>query len=428
MQHECLRKMLFKHEEVKSMNKAYLDTKRVLNIRDLLLRLQNEESEQDIQEDFYQHVQDLETLDILLILQQVVNVYPEVEKKDIQKFFDISHQLYNHSILDIHVPESDHTGHPIQIFNEENQAFENLFARLSSQLNALKNDPEHPTEQLKEDMKQLGTLYSHYNRKEKLYFPILERYGIYTLSRTMWAGDDRIRTLYKATRKMMDKIPNIDFKYVKQAYLDLEQACKDMIFDEEYSLLPTAKILFKEKDWAAIAKESKAFGYAIDEPKEKWIPDTEEADAAVHATHSEHLRFGGGYLTIHEANHILNHLPLEITFVDKNGVFKYFNEIVESSEMMFIRTPTSIGRNVSKCHPPKSMPKVMELIRDLRSGRRESETMWFKKKDQFVHITYKGVFDENGQYLGILEYVQDIQPFLDLPREVKRELSDRTVF
>ncbi len=104
-------------------------------------------------------------------------------------------------------------------------------------------------------------------------------------------------------------------------------------------------------------------------------------------------------------------------------MFKYFNEITEASEMMLVRTPISIGRNVANCHPPKSLMKVMTLIRDLKSGKRTSESMWFKKKDQYIHLTYKAIFNEEGEFLGVLEYVQDIQPFFELPSEVKLGLS-----
>src|SRR5699024_7522003 len=103
--------------------------------------------------------------------------------------------------------------------------------------------------------------------------------------------------------------------------------------------------------------------------------------------------------------------------------FKYFNEITKSSEMMFVRTPTSIGRSVANCHPPKSLRKVTQLIHDLKTKKKPSETMWFRKKDQYIHVTYKGIFDEDGEFLGILEYVQDMQPFFDLPREVKKEIT-----
>jgi len=98
------------------------------------------------------------------------------------------------------------------------------------------------------------------------------------------------------------------------------------------------------------------------------------------ATTHENIAFGGGYLTTEEANLILNNLPLEITFVDKNSVFKYFNEITEASEMMLVRTPISIGRNAENCHPPKSLKKVMTLVRDLKTKKRSSESMWFKKR------------------------------------------------
>ncbi|WP_188206968.1 DUF438 domain-containing protein [Alkalibacillus aidingensis] len=408
------------------MIQAQLDITLIHTIKDILARLHQGESEQDVQEEFDEHIRHLDTLDILLNLQELKNSGYGMTNQDIKTFFDTYQHLYGHSIQDIPVPNSHHPNHPIHIFKEENRAFEDLLTRLNNLVKAIENDPQHPKDQLITEMNQLGKLYSHYNRKEKLYFPILERYGIYTLSRTMWAEDDRIRTLYKGAKKMMEKIPEIEFHYVKQAYIDLEKAFKDMMIQEEYFLLPIIQSIFKEEDWLAVSKESKAFGYAINEPEEEWMPESqsnEDTEQQNDTTNTEHLRFGGGYLTLKEANHILNNLPLELTFVDKHGVFKYFNEIVESSDMMFIRTQTSIGRNVANCHPPKSLGKVMRLIRDLKTKQRTSESMWFKKKDEYVHVTYKGVFDENGEYLGILEYVQDIQPFMDLPREVKKELS-----
>ncbi|WP_186579689.1 DUF438 domain-containing protein [Aquibacillus kalidii] len=412
------------------MIEARLDIKLINMIKDILLRIQNGEVEQSLQADFDQHIQHVNHLTIILNLQELTNRDKSFTNIEIRKFFDMYQSLYGRSILNIPVRNSQHQGHPIHIFTKENQMFKGLFTQLNGLMKAIENDPQHSTGSLKEEMEQLGQLYSHYNRKEKLFFPILERYGIYSLSRTMWAEDDRIRNLYKGGKRLMEKIPEIDFQFVKQAYDDLEAACNNMIFQEEYFLLPMAQAIFKEEDWIAIAKESKAFGYAIEEPEVDWMPasalSTDDAKDRPNTASEEHLRFGGGYLTTKEADHILNNLPLEITFVDKNGIFKYFNEVVESSEMMFIRTPTSIGRNVANCHPPKSLKKVMRVIQDLKAQKKSSETMWFKKKDQYIHVTYKGVFDEKGEYLGILEYVQDIQPFLDLPREVKRELSVRT--
>lgn len=143
---------------------------------------------------------------------------------------------------------------------------------------------------------------------------------------------------------------------------------------------------------------------------------------------TQQLSFGGGHLTAHEANHLLNNLPLEISFIDKNDIVKYFNERSDSpEEMMFIRTKDMLGADVADSHPSKSHGKVMPLVRDLKAGKRNIESMWFKKKNQYIYVSFKAIFDENGEYLGIMEYVQDIQPFFELPSEMKvglRELDE----
>ena len=135
------------------------------------------------------------------------------------------------------------------------------------------------------------------------------------------------------------------------------------------------------------------------------------------------LPFGGGYLSLKEANLILNHLPFEITFIDKNDLFKYFNTSIAIENKLFPRVPSAIGRHVKMCHPPRSLDMVMTLIDDLKHKRRASESMWFHRSDgRFAYVTYIGVFDDQDQYMGVLEYVHDIAPLLDLGPD-KRGLS-----
>lgn len=127
------------------------------------------------------------------------------------------------------------------------------------------------------------------------------------------------------------------------------------------------------------------------------------------------LPFGGGYLSLKEANLILNHLPFEITFIDQNDLFKYFNTSIAIENKLFPRVPSAIGRHVKMCHPPRSLDMVMTLIDDLKHKRRTSESMWFHRSDgRFAYVTYIGVFDDQDQYMGVLEYVHDIAPLLDL--------------
>lgn len=49
--------------------------------------------------------------------------------------------------------------------------------------------------------------------------------------------------------------------------------------------------------------------------------------------------------------------------------------------------------------------------------------MWFKKGDEFIFVTYKGVFDDDGEFMGVLEYVQDIQPFFELDGPIKKHIT-----
>ena len=280
----------------------------------------------------------------------------------------------------------------------------------------------------------------------------------------------------EALKGLVDQARDASVAQVLATYQAFVQEFKDMIFKEEAILIPLLLSLFSEDDWLAIAKDSPEFGYAIIQPDKEWVPsrvkfgEQEEngelagagrgAEAqnegpagasaddpasaiqpgptakpvANSATGSvsdsasgsdsttspapnpeADLPFGGGYLSLKEANLILNHLPFEITFIDKNDLFKYFNTSMAIENKLFPRVPSAIGRHVKMCHPPRSLDMVMTLIDDLKHKRRTSESMWFHRSDgRFAYVTYIGVFDDQDQYMGVLEYVHDIAPLLDL--------------
>ena len=282
----------------------------------------------------------------------------------------------------------------------------------------------------------------------------------------------------EALKGLVDQAEEASVAQVLATYQAFVQEFKDMIFKEEAILIPLLLSLFSEDDWLAIAKDSPEFGYAIIQPDKEWTPSRVKfgeqgengelaeagrgaeaqnegpaetsADAPVSAIQpgptakpvansatgsvsdsastsasgpttspapnpEADLPFGGGYLSLKEANLILNHLPFEITFIDKNDLFKYFNTSMAIENKLFPRVPSAIGRHVKMCHPPRSLDMVMTLIDDLKHKRRTSESMWFHRSDgRFAYVTYIGVFDDQDQYMGVLEYVHDIAPLLDL--------------
>lgn len=281
----------------------------------------------------------------------------------------------------------------------------------------------------------------------------------------------------EALKGLVDQAEDSSVAQVLATYQAFVQEFKDMIFKEEAILIPLLLSLFSEDDWLAIAKDSPEFGYAIIQPDKEWLPSrvkfgeqgesgelagagpgaeaqnegpagtsagsptksvaSSDSDSASNSATSPtaepstnsvadstispapkpeaDLPFGGGYLSLKEANLILNHLPFEITFIDKNDLFKYFNTSIAIENKLFPRVPSAIGRHVKMCHPPRSLDMVMTLIDDLKHKRRTSESMWFHRSDgRFAYVTYIGVFDDQDQYMGVLEYVHDIAPLLDL--------------
>lgn len=450
------------------MQEARFDTNLFKRLKNILNKSINDQQTDEMQRNFEKYFKEIPLIETLLIAYELKNVHREITSLEIEQLFKLLYTTFGYTVDDLYSKQLQESGHPVQVFHEENKNLMLVLTDVARLMTEITNNIETSNNQdskasnnllenikspsgeyetmnktqeenfskrallindLKEKYLQLGRFFSHYHRKEKLFFPILERYGHFTLARMMWADDDQIRNLYKGTKSMIERLPKLPFKYVQKSFKLFEDRFKSMIFQEQSFLLPVVCHYFSEEDWLAVGKESDAYGFVMDDVDELW-QNKQSSESTISSQTTESIDFestpipfGGGYLTIKEADQILNNLPVEITFVDKFGVFKYFNDKVKSSEMMFIRTPTSIGRNVGHCHPPKSMQKVAQLISDLKTKRRLIETMWFKKDGKYIHITYKGLFDQDDNYLGILEYVQDIQPFLELPRKVKKEIA-----
>lgn len=419
------------------MMKLQFDINKTNYLKDILYELSHDNSQESIQHELEERFADVDNVDFLLTVQEQFHADEAITIEAVQNLFKLRPTLSGNSFVE----REDHPGHPIQIFYREVKTFQTTLKRMNVLLKELKQEESTQESDTVSELKRLafglGELHKHFHRKEKLFFPLMERYGHYSSIRSSWRSDDVIRALYQGIKRQINGLPEIEFDHVQITYDRFEQEFNDMLFQEETITLPVLASIFDEDDWMRIAKESDAFGFVTTESEAEWeisayceafiVGKEDNIDfgkTAVDEESTKNVPFGGGYLTTEEANLILNNLPLEITFVDKNSMFKYFNEMTEPSDMMLVRTPISIGRNVANCHPPKSLSKVMSLVRDLKAKRRESENMWFKKKDEYIHITYKGLFNDKDEFVGILEYVQDIQPFFNLPSDVKRVLSE----
>jgi DUF438 domain-containing protein len=103
---------------------------------------------------------------------------------------------------------------------------------------------------------------------------------------------------------------------------------------------------------------------------------------------------------------ILNTLPVELSFVDKDDRVRYFSH--ENGEKIFPRTRGVIGAAVQNCHPEKSLHLVNAILADFKAGTRNVAEFWIEMGGRFVHIRYFPVRGAQGEYLGTLEAVQDV--------------------
>ncbi|MDA8424735.1 MAG: PAS domain-containing protein, partial [Treponema sp.] len=116
-------------------------------------------------------------------------------------------------------------------------------------------------------------------------------------------------------------------------------------------------------------------------------------------------RLDAGALAPAAIDAILRRLPLDLTFIDAEDRVAYFSN---GPHRVFPRSPAIVGRDVRNCHPPESLGRVLSLIEDFRSGRREREAFWIELRGRFVHIEYFALRGRGGEFLGVLEASEDI--------------------
>ena len=101
---------------------------------------------------------------------------------------------------------------------------------------------------------------------------------------------------------------------------------------------------------------------------------------------------------------MLNTLPVEITFVDKDNINRFFNE----GPKVFKRPQMAIDREVFSCHPPKVEPMVRMIIGNFRDGKEEEVPIWMEKGGKPFLVRYMAVRDKEQNYVGTLEAVTDM--------------------
>lgn len=132
-------------------------------------------------------------------------------------------------------------------------------------------------------------------------------------------------------------------------------------------------------------------------------------------TDEVNVRFDTGRLNLDELTAMFKILPVDLTFVDATDHVKWFSN---SPNRVFPRTKAVIGRAVVNCHPPKSVDKVLEILKEFHEGTSDQNEFWINLHGKtFVYIRYYALRDDDGNYLGCLEVSQNVTHIRELDGE-----------
>ncbi len=392
---------------------------RKARLKELILKLHEGESEEKVREELLKSLGSIPYGEVVEVEQELIA--EGLPEQEILKLCD-AHSAVLQGSVDLTVSKQIPAGHPVDVLIQENRVLKSVTDEASTFLSSLDKTEEN---KLKDVVLNLTGLFNqmidvdkHYQRKEYLLFPYLEKIGITGPPKVMWGKHDEIRELLNGSLEILKTEDITKGDLISSSELILQPAVKgvaEMIIKEEEILFPMSMDALSDADWYEIQKQSLEIGYCLYDPPTEWMPtgiiieDIKDVEKQ-----GSNIQLPSGNFSVEELLAILNTLPVDMTFVDKNDKVKYFSQ---SSDRIFQRSRAILNRDVRHCHPPASAHIVDKIIEDFKSGKHDRAPFWIKLKDQFVHIEYFALRNEKGEYLGTLEVSQDLTGYRKLEGE-----------
>ena len=286
--------------------------------------------------------------------------------------------------------------------------------------------------------------------------------GVRALKNTGEDLDDEEEEYIRSKAEIAESILN---SFFLKNYLAVRNRMEEMIYKEENILFPMCALQFQKEEWIQIYFDSKDYDacFSVENAiwkeaeengntPEKWRAveasgdsEREKSGKEISKEHSEDFHAAelpqgagkmledllrrveslegkagnrgespsasngeiimpGGHLKKNELIAMLNTLPVEITFVDKDNINRFFNE----GPKVFKRPQMAIDREVFSCHPPKVEPMVRMIIGNFRDGKEDEVPIWMEKGGKPFLVRYMAVRDKEQNYVGTLEAVTDM--------------------
>ncbi len=312
------------------------------------------------------------------------------------------------------------SGHPVKTYLDEISAIREVLSKMKKQL-----DKKFIKNQWLELYDKLGQISIHFSRKQNQLFPALESKGFDKPSKVMWTLDNNTKEIIRKSRGLLEGDKDQEFLKLQEEVMEMVE---DMMVKEEEILLPTSMDLLSDEDFVKMRKGDDEIGYCLIKTPAPYgnkegndmsnLNGSNENNfmkdmAAVLQKHgmlnssskNDVLDVAQGKLTLSQINLIFKHLQVDLSYVDENEIVKFYSD---TKHRVFPRSAGVIGREVQNCHPRESVHMVEEIIRAFREGEQDEAEFWLEINGKFIYIIYNAVRDEEGNFRGILEMMQDV--------------------
>lgn len=385
----------YEEETAQAIQTEEIPENRKEQLKSYLRRLGDGEDLETVRADFAKNFATVEASEIMSAEQELLKEGTPLA--EVQQLCDVHSALFHGATTEEMIADAENNtqmatlstvkGHPLYTFVKENEALSALITQFK-------------VEKSKDVLSEIRGLSIHYAKKGDLLYPHLKvKYDISGPSNVMWTVDDEIRD---ELSKLIQANTH-DAGWNERLETILKRA-EEMIYKEQNILLPICATNFTEDEWIRIYYDSKDYAPCFGVSNEVW--ETAEANPPQKTMDFNHeIVMPGGHLTLEQLTALLNTIPLEITVVDANNMNCFFNE----GPKVFKRPNMAIDRDVFSCHPPKVEVIVKSIIEEFREGVRDSVPIWMEKEGKTMLVTYMALRDQNKNYLGTVELVQDME-------------------
>ena len=297
-------------------------------------------------------------------------------------------------------PGEGHFLHYLMLENREAEARIATLRGLTKRfLRGEGKDDDRLRTDLLEAVRALEPYELHHIKKENILFPYIEKtFPSYGCLKVMWTFHDDFRHCMKNLREMLSG-PDPSREGLNTEMGRLFFTVLPVIFREEHIVFPVALEAIPPEGWNEMLGQGAEAGWCYISGPE---PVNQKPEKIMHSDLTDLVT---GALSAEQIVLMLEHLPVDITYVDENDTVRYFSG---ERHRIFPRSKAIIGREVQNCHPPDSVEVVERILEAFRNREKDHADFWINMRGRFIHIRYFALYDSAGNYRGTIEVSQDV--------------------